>query len=254
VSATTGTRELIVNADDFGQSVGINRGVIAAHECGIVTSASLMVRWPAAGDAVTCARAHPDLGLGLHVDLGEWASSEGEWIPVYEVVNTRDSEAVRQEIRRQLDEFRRLTGRDPTHLDSHQHVHQSDPVRSCLCAVASELGVTVRHYTPGLRYCGAFYGQKGGGAPLPAAIEVDALLALLTALPGGVTELGCHPGLDDDVDSMYRAERAVEVTTLCDPRVRAAIDAAGIRLRAFQPTAPRVGHSDKGSVVRPSGL
>ena len=44
-----GTRHLIVNADDFGQSAGINRGIIEAHEHGIVTSTSLMVRWPAAG-------------------------------------------------------------------------------------------------------------------------------------------------------------------------------------------------------------
>jgi len=49
-------RYLIVNADDFGQSQGVNRGVIAAHEHGIVTSASLMVRWPA---AIEAAAIHP---------------------------------------------------------------------------------------------------------------------------------------------------------------------------------------------------
>ena len=42
------SRAVIVNADDFGQSAGINRGIVEAHERGIVTSASLMVRWPAA--------------------------------------------------------------------------------------------------------------------------------------------------------------------------------------------------------------
>jgi predicted glycoside hydrolase/deacetylase ChbG (UPF0249 family) len=233
VNSAPAVRELIVNADDFGQSIGVNRGVIAAHECGIVTSASLMVRWAAAADAAARARAHPALGIGLHIDLGEWASREGEWIPVYEVVDRNDVAAVRQEIRRQLDEFRRLMGTEPTHLDSHQHVHQSQPVRSLMCGLARELGVPVRHYTPAARYCGEFYGQTGDGRPLPAAIEVAALLALLAALPEGVTELGCHPALDDDIESMYRAERAVEVSTLCDPQVRAAVDAAGIRLRGF---------------------
>jgi chitin disaccharide deacetylase len=233
VSSAKAVRELIVNADDFGQSVGINRGVIAAHERGIVTSTSLMVRWPAAADAAARACAHPALGVGLHLDLGEWVSRNGEWIPVYEVVDRSDVAAVHQEIRRQLDAFRRLTGGEPTHLDSHQHVHQSEPVRSSLCALARELEVPVRHYTPGVRYCGAFYGQTGDGEPLPAAIEVDALLGILGALPEGVIELSCHPGLDDDVDSMYRVERSVEVITLCDARVRAAIDTAGIRLRAF---------------------
>ena len=64
---------LIVNADDFGQSPGVNRGVIAAHERGVVTSTSLMVRWPSAAAAAAYAREHPALSVGLHVDLGEWA-------------------------------------------------------------------------------------------------------------------------------------------------------------------------------------
>ena len=62
-------RYLIVNADDFGQSTGINKGVIQAHEEGIVTSASLMVRWPAAPEAAAYARNRPGLSVGLHVDL-----------------------------------------------------------------------------------------------------------------------------------------------------------------------------------------
>jgi len=56
-------RSLIVNADDFGQSAGVNAGVMATHQRGIVTSASLMVRSPAAAEAVAYARAHPSLSL-----------------------------------------------------------------------------------------------------------------------------------------------------------------------------------------------
>ena len=50
-------RRLIVNADDFGQSPGVNRGIIEAHQHGIVTSASLMVSWPAAAEAAAYGRA-----------------------------------------------------------------------------------------------------------------------------------------------------------------------------------------------------
>jgi chitin disaccharide deacetylase len=53
----------IVNADDFGLSRGIKRGIAEAHEQGIVTNASLMVRWSAAGDAAAYARNHPALGV-----------------------------------------------------------------------------------------------------------------------------------------------------------------------------------------------
>ena len=47
-------------------------------------------------------------------------------------------------------------------------------------------------------------------------------------LPDGVTELGCHPGLDRDLDSSYRLERLREVETLCDPRVLVSLEAAGV--------------------------
>src|SRR5207247_6198174 len=72
-------RYVIVNADGFGRSPGVNRGIVAAHERGIVTSASLMVRWDAAAEAAAYGREHPEFSLGLHLDLGEWACREGPW-------------------------------------------------------------------------------------------------------------------------------------------------------------------------------
>ncbi len=79
-------RYLIVNADDFGMSPGVNRGIIESHQSGILTSASLMVRWPAAPAAADYAKAHPHLSLGLHLDFGEWICRDGEWSQFYEVV------------------------------------------------------------------------------------------------------------------------------------------------------------------------
>ena len=213
-------RYLIVNADDFGRSLGVNRGVIEAHAGGIVTSASLMVNWPAAAEAAVYAREHPDLALGLHFDLGEWVYREGAWLPAYEVVPTDDSTVVMEEAARQLATFRRLLGRDPTHLDSHQHVHLREPVRSVLIEIADELAVPLRHHHPRIRYCGDFYGQTGEGQPLPEAISTDALIEIFAALPPGVTELACHPGLDDELQSTYRSERAVEVRVFAPATTR----------------------------------
>jgi predicted glycoside hydrolase/deacetylase ChbG (UPF0249 family) len=225
---------LIVNADDFGQSHGINRGVGEAHAHGIVTSASLMVRWPAAHEAAAYGQAHPHLSLGLHVDLAEWAYRGGRWVPLYEVVPCHDAAAVAGEVSRQLASFRQLVGKDPTHIDSHQHVHLRVPVRSILIEAARQLSVPLRHYAPAVCYRGDFYGQTAEGETLPDAISVERLIAILATLQPGVTELGCHPGQGEDLDTTYRSERGVEVKVLCDLRVRAALAAMGIALVSFR--------------------
>lgn len=235
--SATPARYLIVNADDFGQCRGINRGVIRAFERGLVTSASLMVRWPAAAEAADYARAHPRLSLGLHLDLGEWIYQDDSWRPRYEVVETDDREAVGAELDRQLTAFRRLTGRNPTHLDSHQHAHRSEPVGSLVLAIAAELGIPVRERSDRVRYCGAFYGQSGKGDPYPEGITGDAFRTILDGLPAGYTELGCHPGLEVEAGTGYRVERAHEVAVLCHPSTRAALDEAGIFLRSFHDLA-----------------
>jgi predicted glycoside hydrolase/deacetylase ChbG (UPF0249 family) len=229
------SRKLIVNADDLGQSPGVNRGIARAVDDGIVTSASLMVRWPAAEAAARWASTRPAVGIGLHLDLGEWAYRRDTWVPVYEVVDTGESDAVDAELSRQLGMFLRLVGRPPTHLDSHQHAHRSDPLRTMLLSAGARLGVPVRELNEEISYCGSFYGQSGRGDPYPEGITFDSLLGILDDLPAGTTELGCHPGDDDldDLDSMYCAERAVERSVLCDPRLPAALARLGIELGSF---------------------
>jgi chitin disaccharide deacetylase len=225
-------RVLIVNADDFGRSPGVNQGVIRAHEQGVVTSATLMVRWPATIEAAAYAR-RSSLSVGLHLDLGEWEYRDGEWHTCYQVLATETADSVAEELNRQLEQLERLIGQPPTHLDSHQHVHRDEPVRSALLEAGKRLGVPVRWFTPGIAYNGAFFGQDSKGTPLPGAITVEALVDVIETIPAGVTELACHPAAELDHDSAYGEERIREVETLCDPRVRAAIDRCGVDLRSF---------------------
>ena len=213
-------RALIVNADDFGQSRGINRGITEAVERGIVTSVSLMVRWEAADEAAAFASLHPNVSVGLHVDLGEWVVRDGAWASLHEGADRRDAVAVESEVRSQVERFRVLLGRDPTHLDSHQHVHRAEPVRSIVEAVVTELGVPLRHSSTQIRYNGKFYGQTRNGDAVPNAISTERLVELLRMLPEGVTELACHPGYADDLATMYQTERELEIRALCDPIVR----------------------------------
>lgn len=226
-------RQLIINADDFGLSAGINRAIFRAHEHGVLTSASLMVRGAAAEAAADYARNHPGLSVGLHVDLGEAEYSVDGWRSVYEVVDVTDAAAVDTEVMRQLEEFHRLVGRAPTHLDSHQHVHHAEPILSILRREARKLDVVLRGDHPVVRYCGEFYGQSNKGYPCHEFISVEAACSIVGALPPGITELGCHPGEAESLNSVYRVEREIEARTLCDPRVRDSIRDAGVFLRSF---------------------
>jgi len=229
----TTVRHLIVNADDFGLTAGVNRGIIRSHEQGILTSASLMVYCPAAVEAADYALKHPGLSIGLHVDLAEWIYRDSQWVPRYQIVPTNDERAIAQETERQLERFRSLLGRDPTHIDSHQHVHRQEPVLSVLRQRAQELSVPLRGFSTQVQYCGDFYGQTGEGDPWPEGISIEGLLATLSNLPPGLSELGCHPGEDEQLDSVYRLERLAEVKTLCDPQVRAALASLNIQLCSF---------------------
>lgn len=225
-------RFLVVNADDLGLSAAVNAGIAAAHEHGIVTSASLMVRKPAAEAAAALAGEHPSLAVGLHIDIGQWDYESGEWIVAYERCPPDDPAAVERECRDQLAAFRELTGRDPTHLDSHQHTHTSEPVASAAAEMAKELGVPLRGR--GIRYEGGFYGQSGRGEPWPAGITVERLVELIESLPEGWTELGCHPGRGvGAAESSYAGERQQELRVLCDGEVRHAIERAGVGLLSF---------------------
>src|SRR5207249_1779073 len=163
-------------------------------------------------------RAHPDLSIGLHLDGGEWMYRDGRWAAVYEV------EPLVEELECQLEEFRRLVGENPTHLDSHQHVHRDEPLKSRMVELAKRLGVPLRNFSASVRYVGDFYGQDEDGSPLPDAIGSDNLITLIRLLEPGVTELGCHPGEGQDLDSSYVFERSIEVEALCDPRVHETLD------------------------------
>jgi chitin disaccharide deacetylase len=243
----TSAIELIVNADDFGLSQAINEGIADAHENGIVTSVSVMVRGAAAEHAARYLRQHPGLDAGLHVDLGEWFVDDDQWKARYEVVPLDDEASIDAEVSRQIVQFIGLIGSPPSHLDSHQHVHQREPLRTILLKQAFRLGVPLRHFCSEIRYCGDFHGQDDRGVAFPDSISAEALIILLNGLPPGITELACHPGRVDRLETTYLSERAIEVSTLCDPRIRDTLRRLRISLRSFASAGARQSRSASGT-------
>ncbi len=233
-------RYVIVNADDFGLTDGINRGIIDAHERGIVTSASLMVRYPAAVRAAELAQTHPNLSVGLHFDIAEWRYHNGQWEAAYQVVNANDAAAVEGELQRQLATFKSLMGRGPTHLDSHQHIHKSTPALEIMVRASEALGVPLRSCDAGIRYAGSFYGQTAEGDPFPDGITSTRLTEMIDNLEPGWTEIGCHPGYADGLDSVYLSEREAELRVLRNAEIRAALGRNEISLASFRDFADRM--------------
>lgn len=133
----SGTKLLIVHADDLAVTHATNVASIAALEKGSVSSASVMANCPWLPEVAEWARANPDHDLGMHLTLtSEWRLLRwGSVAPANEVPSLLDSsgyllplcqtlwpqakpEEVRTEIRAQIERARSL-GLEPTHLDSH---------------------------------------------------------------------------------------------------------------------------------------
>jgi predicted glycoside hydrolase/deacetylase ChbG (UPF0249 family) len=211
---------LIVNADDFGASRGINRGVIEAHRKGILTSASMMVDAARSAEAGRMSAQHPELGVGLHVVI---QPSTG---------------APEADVERQLARFSELTGQLPTHIDAHHNVHHDARLLPAFMSVAERHDLPLRGHC-GVRHVATFYGQWDGNSH-PEQISPSGFERIVaTELEDGYNELCCHPGhVDDELVSSYTAERATELATLCDPDVAALLTERGIRLTTFREVSP----------------
>ena len=129
--------KLIVNADDFGLTDGVTFGILSAIERGIVTSTTMMVNMPGTQTAAEIARKAPALAIGLHINISlgnpltrcESLTENGKFQKP-SVIGTDDryrEEELYSEMRAQYSRFLELTGRRPTHIDSHLYVHQKFP-------------------------------------------------------------------------------------------------------------------------------
>ena len=277
-------RRLIVNADDFGLSELVNEGIEETIAAGVVTSVSVMVNTPGFDDAVRRAAAlRPGLRVGLHfnitaggpvappAEVRSLVDGAGRFLPLGGLVRRALAGGVRPaDVRREAEaQFARLRegGVEPTHADSHRHVHALAAIRGALTAAARSAGVWVvrRPLEPlwahpvhaaalAKRASLAAAWVMPSAGPLPRAGTAsfrglallgapryaDDLLALLDALPPGSTELMVHPGRDDPTVASwdpYVAGRAVELEALLSRPVRERLGRGDLRLAPFAPGA-----------------
>lgn len=265
---------LIVNADDFGLSRGVSEGILKAHRDGVLTSTTYMVNWPWSGELAVLLRDAPHLGVGVHLNLtagppvlppaevpslvgkdGRFRKAAGHLLFGVRV------DEVRREWAAQVQRFMDLTGRRPTHLDTHHYVHTIPRLAGALAAVARDFGIpAARAVRPGdflapplpvrewvnrglyaalaarSRPLMERSGLRVPGGTVLGPYSLQWLVRKIGALGAGTYELVCHPGYADAALrrlSSLQAEREQELAALVHPQVRAAVAAAGAELIHF---------------------
>ena len=245
-------RRLIVNSDDLGRTSGINEGIFAAHDKGMVTSATLMVIYPAAAEAAGALDRYPELGVGLHVQMSggrpllppetipSLVDGEGRFPAKPDGHESPAGDQVRVEVQAQFDRFCELTGRLPTHLDGHHHCLRQPVIGEALIDLARQWQLPIRRASEAVAgwlaqtdvpttdvFVEDFYGEE---------VRLDSLLRMLADVRPGTTELMCHPGLSDEglrSDSSYSDKREEELDILTHPEALAALETHGIHLIHF---------------------
>ena len=246
-------RRLIVNADDFGVTEGVSRGILRAHHEGLVTSTTVLASLPAQTELDAVARDSAGLGLGLHFNLtlgrpvsppetvGSLVDAEGRYRRDLAVLQERArQDEVRRECEAQIEAFTRRFGRGPTHLDSHHHAHRLSRVMDAVVDVVLAARLPLRSqdagFRDGLRRRDiATTDSFVGDADVEPYWTTERLLDQLATLPLGLTELMCHPGFFDEhlAYSRYGRQREVELAAFCDREARATLERLDIQLCHF---------------------
>lgn len=251
---------LIVTADDVGLDAGMNEGAIRAHRDGVVTACSVVANGIDFADAVARLRDVPWLEVGVHLALVEERSlTTGSLMPRN---YTRYLLAVRKpnpeaEMRAQIEKVL-ATGLRVTHLNGHQHLHLWPRLFPIVARLAHEYGIPyVRRVDDRGGRAGRMrraqiavlnrFGRRAQGrndrtigVTEAGHLTAERIVELLDDVDG-VTELVTHPGVNV---ARYYAHWGYawdeETRALCDPRVRAAIEARHIKLAAPSQIAAHV--------------
>ena len=243
---------LIVNADDFGLSKGQNYGIIEACRRGVVTSTTALINGEAVEHAAQLSRELPELGVGMHFvltlglplspmpgltrdgQLGKWIweMAEQDALPLDEIARELDC---------QFNRFVDVFGREPTHIDSHHHVHMIPAIFPLAAEFAQRKRVAMRvdrevrglpdvAVTSTEGFSSAFYGDDIDEALFLKVLDASA------AKGERSLEVMAHPAFVDNIvrKSAYCWPRLAELDVLTSASLKYAIAERGYRLGTFR--------------------
>ena len=134
---------LCINADDYGLSSGVDRGILELADEGVVTSVSALPHGPAFQQDAAALRCRPQLSVGLHASLGP-AGGMADRGHLWSAVTARAGLAMTQIFRSQLDSLEEAIERSVTHVDSHLHIHALPGIRAALQRLCEERSLPLR--------------------------------------------------------------------------------------------------------------
>ena len=277
-------RKLIINADDFGLSLDVNQAVEQAHSQGVLTSATIITNLADFADAVAIAKRLPRLGIGVHLNLfnskpvsddsrvwplldssGSFRYSSG-YLAIVSLCSHRIRTAIRIELAAQIQKLID-SGIEPTHLDSHKHIHFFPSIYPIACSLARQFKI------PAIRYCyePAAVSNAPWPLPMPAGkkgaqqmrlmarfnrlynnglsraeqtlglshlgrIDTNFFKAVSLYTEAQISEVMTHPSAEDDpADSgkPFKLNRKAELEALCDERTKKYLQEADIELTHY---------------------
>ena len=261
-------RLLIVNADDFGMCGPVNDGVLRAITEGVARSASLMVPWPGAGQAMRMLAGHPEADVGIHLSVvcdlpgnrcGPAAGADAvpslvDGSGMFWPLERRAGFLARARLGELETEYRAqigaviAAGLRPSHLDWHCLADGGRPdIFEMTLSLATEHGLALRAHTPAsirrlrsLRLPGNEHGILDsyhlGTGP---ATHAQRYVQLLRDLPAGLTEWAIHPGIGRaplrDLEPSTWWIRHADYEFAVSAQARETIEREGIVLLSHQP-------------------
>jgi len=244
--------KLIVNADDFGMSKGVNLGILECFKEGVVTSTSLMANMGAFDHAIEIMK-NNDLDVGIHFNLtiGEPLSPKEKIKTLLNETNNlehnikrlavADKNEIRLELMAQLNKFL-STGFSPSHIDFHHELNFSENVLEVTIEIAKEYNLPMRAFEEqsikkmnekavkhSRRFLYEFFGND---------LTVDSFINELNkAKHEKIAEIMTHPAYVDNyllTKSGYSLQRAKELQILTTKEVKEFIKDEKIELIGFK--------------------
>ena len=258
-----------MNADDFGFTPDVNRGIVEAHCNGILTATTLMANGEAFDDALRLAHQTPSLDIGCHLVLiggrslvtqKPFPATVPRLIAALASREIRPYDELKAQVRRIVE-----AGIRPSHLDTHKHTHLAPPVLEAVAKLGEEFGIPwvrrpfdfplnalggavprMKQFTSSalvlmrrrfhrvLQKYGCRTTDHFAGFQITGRFRTSELVELLAVLPEGSTELMCHPGRCGpalrSARTRLKESREQELEALVAPEVKAALARHAIEL------------------------